>query len=83
VSVEVLANQQMTNLVAFVQGRGNILLSKSFDVPNSKSFNFTFTVTKSMTPQSKLLVYYICEKGEIISDHVEINFGFKLENTVS
>jgi hypothetical protein len=78
-----VANQQMTNLVALLQGRGNILLSQSFDVPNSKNFNFTFTVTKSMAPQSKLLVYYICEKGEIISDQVKIDFGFKLENTVS
>lgn len=83
VSVEIMATEEMKNLVFFVHGRSNVLKSDNLEVQNSKSFNFSFKATKSMMPKSKLLVYYIRDDGEIISDHVEINFGFVLQNTVS
>ena len=73
----------MKNLIFFVHGRSDVLKSDNLEVSNSKSFNFNFKSTKSMMPKSKLLVYYIRDDGEIISDHVEINFGFALQNSVS
>ena len=83
ISVEVLSTEEMKNLIFFVHGRSDVLKSDNLEVPNSKSFKFSFKTMKAMMPKSKLLVYYIRDDGEIISDHLEFNLGFALQNSVS
>lgn len=81
--MKVVATEELKNLVFIVHGRSDVLISENFEVPSSSNFNFSFKSTKEMMPKSKLLVYYIRDDGEIISDHLEINFGFALQNSVS
>lgn len=73
--------QNLTYIV--VGGREEIVLSKNVKIPNSRNFDFSFPSSTAMMPTAKLLVYYIRDDGEIISDQVKINFGYKLKNLVS
>jgi CD109 antigen len=82
VSVEVQATEDMKTLVYQVLGRGDVLISKTIDVPNRKTQVFKFLAGFSMVPKANLIVYYIRGDGEIVSDRVEIEFGDELNNFV-
>ena len=64
-------------------GRGDVIVSKTVPVQNSKSFTFKFLGSFAMVPNAHLVVYYIRPDGEIISDTVKIEFGDELQNFVS
>lgn len=82
-SVDVIATEEMNQLTYQVLGRGDVIISRSMQVPNSKSFNFRFLASFSMVPKANLIVYYIRPDGEIISDELKIEFGDELQNFVS
>lgn len=64
-------------------GRGDVIITRTVQVPNSKSFNFRFLASFAMVPKASLIVYYIRDDGEIISDRLKISFGDELQNFVS
>jgi CD109 antigen len=82
VSVEVLATEQLTSLTYQILGRSNIIESKTLQTSNTKSFNFKFIPTALMAPKASLVVFYVRPDGEIISDRLEVKFGFELQNFV-
>lgn len=73
----------MNQLTYQVLGRGDVLISKTLQVPNSRNFNFRFLGSFAMVPKANLIVYYIRDDGEIISDQLKIEFGDELQNFVS
>lgn len=83
VVVDVLTTEEMSQLTYQVMGRGDVIVSKTVPVQNSKSFTFKFLASFAMVPNAHLVVYYIRPDGEIISDQVKIEFGDELQNFVS
>lgn len=73
----------MNDLTYVAIGREDVVLSKTEKFPSSKKYNFTFRATTEMMPNAKIIVYYIREDGEIISDYAKIDLGYKLQNRVS
>jgi CD109 antigen len=82
VSVDVIATEPMIQLTYQVLGRGDVIISRTLQVPNSRNFNFRFLASFAMVPKASLVVYYIREDGEIISDNLKIQFGDELQNQV-
>jgi CD109 antigen len=78
-----MATEKIKSIVYQVLGRGDVLVSKSIDVPDRKTQVFKFLANFLMVPKADLIVYYIRADGEIVSDHVEIQFGDELNNFVS
>jgi len=57
-----------------VMSRGDIILFKSVSASSSKKHQFTITVTHSMAPKARVLVYYIREQNqEIVPDATEVD----------
>lgn len=83
VKVEVLATHPMTRLTMQVVNKGNIFISENFEIKESKSFSFDFKPTLLMVPKCNVIVYYITQDGEIVSDSVEVPFEKELKNHVS
>jgi CD109 antigen len=83
VSVDVMATEEMSQLTYQVLGRGDVIISKTVQVPNSKSFNFRFLASFAMVPKANLIVFYIRPDGEIVSDNLKVEFGDELQNFVS
>jgi len=83
VAVTVLATEPLTTLTYKVFGRRNVVVSEIVAVPNVKEYKFNIKSTPAMAPKAFLVVYFITEDGEIISDRKEIEFGEDLGNSVS
>jgi CD109 antigen len=83
VSVDVIATEELTYITYEILGRGDVLVSKTLPVAKDKSISFKFLGTFAMVPKATLLVYYIREDGEMVSDRIEIKFGDELQNFVS
>ena len=83
VSVDVIGTEEFNLLTYQLLGRGDVIISRTVQVPNSRNFNFRFLASFAMVPQANLIVYYIREDGEIISDQITIEFGDELQNFVS
>jgi CD109 antigen len=63
-------------------GKGDVIISDVVKVPNKKNFQFDFSPTLAMIPKANVIVYYITEDGEIISDNLKIEFANELKNFV-
>ena len=83
IQVEVLATHPLTMLSMLVIGKGDVIESQNFEVLNSKTYLIEFKPTFAMVPNVEVVVYYITDDGEIISDSVKIEFGNDLKNYVS
>lgn len=64
-------------------GRGDILMSNTIEVADKEQHTFKFLASFSMVPKATLIVYYITEKGEIVSDKSELKFASEFQNPVS
>ncbi|CAG9797907.1 unnamed protein product [Chironomus riparius] len=82
ISVDVIATEGMSQITYQVLGRGDVIVSKSLPVFGSNKYNFRFLGSFAMVPKATLVVYYIREDGEIISDHVKIELGDELNNFI-
>ncbi|CRK99836.1 CLUMA_CG013142, isoform B [Clunio marinus] len=82
VSVDVMATEEMNQLTYQVLGRGDVIISRTLQVPNSRSFNFRFLASFAMVPKANLVVYYIRDDGEIISDKLKIELSDELQNFI-
>lgn len=80
--IDVLATHPLTSLTYQVLGKGDVVASELVKIPNTKSYQIQFAPTLSMVPKSRVLVFYITDDGEIISDSLEIEFEKELKNYV-
>ncbi|XP_053673860.1 thioester-containing protein 1 allele R1-like [Anopheles nili] len=80
VVVEVAATIPMKHFTYQLLGRGDVLLSNTVAVPESKIHTFKFLATFAMVPRAKLVVYYIAANGDMVSDSKEITFDSELQN---
>lgn len=83
VSVEVTCTEPMKHVTFQIIGRGDLLMSNTFDVADTVKHTFKFLASFSMVPKATLIVYYITEKGEIVSDKSELKFASEFQNPVS
>ena len=81
--IEVLATHPLTMLSMMIMGKGDVIASETFEVPNSKKYLIEFKPTLPMLPNVKIVIYYITEDGELITDSIKIEFGNDLKNHVS
>lgn len=64
-------------------GRGDVLITNTFQVDNAKEYRFHFTATHAMVPVTHLIVYYVRQDGELIADALDIEIDGLLQNFVS
>uniref|UniRef100_A0A182PLQ3 CD109 antigen n=1 Tax=Anopheles epiroticus TaxID=199890 RepID=A0A182PLQ3_9DIPT len=80
VLVEVTSTSPMKYFTYQLLGRGDVLLSNTIAVPESRTHSFKFPATFSMVPRAKLVVYYIAPNGDMVSDSKVITFDSELQN---
>uniref|UniRef100_A0A182SSJ6 A2M_N_2 domain-containing protein n=1 Tax=Anopheles maculatus TaxID=74869 RepID=A0A182SSJ6_9DIPT len=80
VVVEVAATTPMKFFTYQLLGRGDVLLSNTVAVPESRTHKFKFPATFAMVPRAKLVVYYIAANGDMVSDSQVITFDSELQN---
>ncbi|KAG5667283.1 hypothetical protein PVAND_015269 [Polypedilum vanderplanki] len=80
--IEVLATTELQRLSYNVFGRGKLIESNSVAVENSKTHTLEIKSTVMMIPKAYIVVYYLTNDGEIVSDKTEIEFGNELINYV-
>jgi hypothetical protein len=66
-----------------ILGRGKLLMSGEVETNDKRSSNFKFCTNIDMVPELSLIVYYIREDGELVSDSLIIELEPKLNNFVS
>jgi CD109 antigen len=85
VKFEVNATEPLNRTVYEVMGRGDIVLARSVDVPNTSTFEFSFMVTHRMAPKARIVVYYVRQDNqEIVADalNFDVDGVFKTQVTV-
>lgn len=83
-SIEVLANTEISELNYQIFGKGTLVTSQNLKSSKSKRHIITFIPkATTMIPKAKIVVFYFASNGEIISDNVEVEFGNELMNFVS
>lgn len=78
-----MATEEIRQLTYQVLGRGDVIISRTLQVANSRNFNFRFLASFAMVPKANVIVYYMREDGEIVSDQLKIEFENELQNFVS
>ncbi|KAG5667162.1 hypothetical protein PVAND_015159 [Polypedilum vanderplanki] len=79
-TIEVISNTNMKVLNYIVIGRNKILASARHQVGGLKKFKFSFNSTVEMLPITRLIVFYLTNDGEIISDHLDLTYETELKN---
>ncbi|XP_023015119.2 thioester-containing protein 1 allele R1 isoform X1 [Leptinotarsa decemlineata] len=82
VEIAVNCTEPLRYINYVLMGRGDVLLTNSFKVENSKEFNFRFTATHAMAPVCHLIVYYVRTDGELVGDSLDIGIDGMLPNFV-
>jgi CD109 antigen len=82
VKIDVFASKPLKDLTYQVIGKADLTLSETIQVPNEKSFQIEFSPTLAMIPKAKVVVFYVTNDGEIVSDLVPIEFGNELRNFI-
>jgi hypothetical protein len=62
---------------------GKILESKHENFKETNEHNLSIKPSLFMLPKATVVIYYIAENGEIISDKIHVEFGNQLLNQVS
>lgn len=73
----------MTELFAKVSSNGDIIESKVFAVQNVETFEVEIKPNFKMGSVVKIVIYYITDGGEIISDSLSLDYEPEFENKVS
>ncbi|KAG5667284.1 hypothetical protein PVAND_015270 [Polypedilum vanderplanki] len=81
-SIEVLSNNEIKELNYQIFGKANLVEAKTISFPTTNKYTLTFKPTAQMLPIAKVIIYYFTTDGEIISDHLSIEFGNELENYI-
>ncbi|XP_055540110.1 thioester-containing protein 1 allele R1-like isoform X6 [Wyeomyia smithii] len=80
VMVDITSTVPMKYFNFQVLGRGDIIVGGTIAVPEQRSHTFRFTASFAMVPRARLVVYFIQDDGELVSDKVDIEFGDDLQN---
>jgi CD109 antigen len=73
VTFAVVATEPFNKIVYEVMGRGDIVLARSF-LTDTNQHQFTFTVTHSMAPKSRIVSYYVrSDNQEVVADAVNFD----------
>lgn len=83
VDIFVTCTEPMRYITYVLMGRGDVLLTNTFQVDMSKEYKFRFTATHAMVPVCHLFVYYVNRDGELIGDALDIEIDGVLQNFVS
>lgn len=83
VKIDVSTTEKLTQLTYQVIGKGDVIVSETIPVDNQKNVQFEFTPTLAMVPTANVIVFYMTDDGEIISDSMKVEFGNELRNHVS
>ncbi|EDW28614.1 GL19279 [Drosophila persimilis] len=81
ISVVVRSNEPMKYFMYQLVGRGDIILSRTVDVPDSTFHTIKFLASFAMMPRAKMLVYMVVN-GEFVYDEQVIQFEENLLNAV-
>lgn len=73
----------MTELTAQVSTSSDVITTKVFAVESAKAFTLKIKPDVKLVSKVNVLVYYITEDGEIISDSLMVEYEKDLENNVS
>lgn len=74
ITVFVNTTEEMNHLIYEVVGKGKVLLLESFKLTGEVHHNFKFLLTHEMTPNVKILIYYVrSENQEIVGDSVSVD----------
>lgn len=79
VTIEVESTVNMRFLTYQILGRGDIIITQTIQIDNQQSHTFSFLASFAMVPKAQVIVYTV-KNDEIISDHIEIDFGNDLQN---
>lgn len=82
ISVQVDSTEPMTHFTYQIIGRGDIIVSKTVEVPSRTSHTFKFLASFAMVPEAALVVYFVRPDGEIVSDKQSIKFRSSFQNFV-
>lgn len=80
VTVDVSATVPMKYFSYQVLGRGDVIVGGTIPVPERTLHTFRFPASFAMVPRAKLVVSFVQDDGELVSDSVEIEFGSDLQN---
>lgn len=83
VEIFVTSTEPMRYINYVLMGRGDVLITNTFQVDNSREYKFRFTATHAMVPVCHLFVYYVKNDGELIGDALDIEIDGVLQNFVS
>lgn len=82
----IFTDDNITYLTYHVIAKGNIVDSDTIKLPESsvdaKTYQIVFKAKMEMMPHAKIVVFYLTQDGELISDASEIEFEEDLENHV-
>lgn len=82
VLVEVMGTEEFSKISYLVVARGVVVLSDSVSGEGGSSVTFSFKANFQMVPKASLIVYYVRKDGDMISDHVAIEFSKEFVNFV-
>ncbi|XP_064609177.1 LOW QUALITY PROTEIN: CD109 antigen-like [Liolophura sinensis] len=73
----------LTTVVYQILSRGVIVTTGTVNGQNSKSVSFNVRVTSAMAPNARILLYFVREDGEIVTDSISFNVEGLFANQVS
>ncbi|KAJ6641357.1 CD109 antigen [Pseudolycoriella hygida] len=83
IRINVLSTTEISELSYHLFIPKNVIGSETIRMPPTKSYDFEFSPTCEMIPKVKLVVFYITDDGEIISDSLAIEFENNLRNFIN
>ncbi|XP_064609639.1 CD109 antigen-like [Liolophura sinensis] len=73
----------MTSVIYQVLSRGSIVSAGKVDASGQLTKTFSLPVTSDMAPTARIIVYYVRDDGEIITDSISFNVDGIFQNKVS
>lgn len=77
-----LATHNLKQLTVQVVTKGEIVKSEIVVIPNTKKHVLDIKPTQAMLPVANVIVFYLTDDGEIISDSTKIVFEKELSNQI-
>ncbi|XP_067661520.1 CD109 antigen-like [Haliotis asinina] len=79
----VRVTESISELVYQVISRGSIVATGIINANQQADFTFTILVTPKMAPNARIIVYYVREDGEIVTDSASYDVEGAFQNKVS
>ncbi|KAH9514214.1 hypothetical protein Btru_028388 [Bulinus truncatus] len=83
ISFEVKGTQALTKLVYQILSRGGIVKAGTVDANSQLVHQFSIQSDSSMAPNARIVVYYVREDGEIVTDSISFDISGAFKNKVS